>query len=268
MARNINITGREWTSLIFAERNRAYGAYAIRNTTTRRHVTAYFLILAFAAMIIAIPTLKHMIAPSVAAATGTTDVIQLSTIDLTPPVAHVPQIVNAAPPMPAALRPSVKFTTFNIVNKTTDLTEDPATIAAILNTPTTTIGTQTHGGVPEGAPEPPAPTTTPDDTPMMVAVIDRPPIFPYDMVEWLYKELKYPTTALEVGLEGRVTLQFVIGKDGKVTDVEILKGVDPILDREAERVLAKMPDWIPGRHNGKTVAVRFIIPVIFKMASR
>jgi len=85
------------------------------------------------------------------------------------------------------------------------------------------------------------------------------------LVKYLSENVKYPKKALEKGICGKVLVQFVIDDKGKVTKVEVLKGVEKTLDKEAVRVIKSMPKWIPGKKNGKPVKVRYTIPLTFKM---
>ena len=82
---------------------------------------------------------------------------------------------------------------------------------------------------------------------------------------WVNKKLQYPEEARENKVEGRVTLQFTVDTDGSVKDVKVVKGVDPILDSEAVKVVSQSPKWTPAMQNGKPVRVHYIIPVIFKL---
>jgi protein TonB len=79
------------------------------------------------------------------------------------------------------------------------------------------------------------------------------------------RELVYPEVAKENGIQGRVTLQFVVDTDGSVRDVKVIRGVDPALDKEAVRVVSSSPKWTPGRQRDKPVKVRYIFPVIFQL---
>ena len=83
--------------------------------------------------------------------------------------------------------------------------------------------------------------------------------------KWVNENLQYPESAKNAGTQGRVTLQFTIGKDGKVGDVKVLKGIDPDLDAEALRVVSSSPDWTPGYVGGKPVKVTFTFPIIFRL---
>lgn len=82
---------------------------------------------------------------------------------------------------------------------------------------------------------------------------------------WVNSRLKYPAPAKENGIQGKVTLQFTIEPNGKVTNVEVLRGVDKALDEEAVRVVSKSPRWKPGYVDGKPVKVTYTFPVIFQL---
>jgi len=83
--------------------------------------------------------------------------------------------------------------------------------------------------------------------------------------KWVNSRLVYPEPAKEMGLQGRVTLQFTIGTDGRVSDVRVLKGADPILDQEAVRVVSSSPRWSPGKQRDRAVKVSYTFPVIFRL---
>ena len=84
-------------------------------------------------------------------------------------------------------------------------------------------------------------------------------------MKYLYENTKYPVVAQENGVQGRVTVQFVVEKDGSISDVHVLRGVDPSLDKEAVRVVKSMPRWTPGKQNGITVRVNYRVPVLFRL---
>jgi len=84
-------------------------------------------------------------------------------------------------------------------------------------------------------------------------------------LRYLGSNLKYPTIAAENGIQGRVVLKFVVEKDGKVSNINIVRSLDPSCDKEAVRVVQSMPKWIAGIRNGRPVAVYFILPVLFKL---
>jgi protein TonB len=99
-------------------------------------------------------------------------------------------------------------------------------------------------------------------------VVEQQPEFPGGttaLMKFLNDNLNYPVVAQENGIKGRVTLKFVVSRDGSVGNIQVLKGVDPSLDKEAVRVVQSMPKWIPGKQNGKNVNVWFTLPVNFTL---
>lgn len=97
-------------------------------------------------------------------------------------------------------------------------------------------------------------------------VVEDMPRFPGgDVQAWLSKHVKYPVIAQENNIQGRVVVQFVIEKDGSITDVRVIRPVDPSLDKEAVRVIQTMPKWIPGKQRGKAVRVSYTVPINFKL---
>ena len=83
--------------------------------------------------------------------------------------------------------------------------------------------------------------------------------------KWVNQRLVYPEIAKENGVQGRVTLQFTVEKDGSVTKVKVLRGVDPSLDKEAVRVVSMSPKWKPGKQRDRAVPVTYTFPVIFQL---
>ena len=99
-------------------------------------------------------------------------------------------------------------------------------------------------------------------------VVEEMPEFPGGMAEamkFLAKNIKYPVAAQEAKIEGRVIVQFVVGRDGSVSDAKVMRGVNPELDAEAVRVVSIMPNWIPGKQRGKAVAVKYTMPIMFRL---
>lgn len=99
-------------------------------------------------------------------------------------------------------------------------------------------------------------------------VVEEMPSFPGGMGElmkYLGNNIKYPPVAQENGIQGRVIIQFVVEKDGSVANPQVVKGVDPSLDKEALRVVKSMPKWNPGKQRGKAVRVKYTVPVTFRL---
>lgn len=99
-------------------------------------------------------------------------------------------------------------------------------------------------------------------------VVENAPEFPGGtaaLMQFLGKNIKYPTIAQENGTQGRVIVQFVVNRDGTIVDPKVVKSVDPYLDKEALRVILSMPKWKPGMQRGKAVRVKFTVPVMFRL---
>ncbi len=91
------------------------------------------------------------------------------------------------------------------------------------------------------------------------------PIFPGNINKWISKNIKYPSLAADNGIQGKVYLKFVVEKDGTISNIEVVRGVDPSLDKEAVRVISKMPKWKPGKQRGKPVRVSYNLPITFQL---
>ena len=102
-------------------------------------------------------------------------------------------------------------------------------------------------------------------------VVEEMPNFPGGMGEcmkFLSKNIKYPTEAMEKEIQGRVIVQFIVEKDGSITEAKVVRGVDPALDKEALRVINSMPKWTPGKQAGEAVNVKYTVPIMFKIPGK
>ncbi len=117
-------------------------------------------------------------------------------------------------------------------------------------------------------PPPPPKPKQEEVTEEIFVVVENQPEFPGGnaaMMKFLSDNIKYPLIAQENGIQGRVICNFVVERDGSITDVQVVRGVDPSLDREAVRVIQQMPRWTPGKQRGQAVRVRFTLPVVFRL---
>jgi len=107
-----------------------------------------------------------------------------------------------------------------------------------------------------------------DEQPVSIAMVEQKPEFPGGeaaMYKWLGDNINYPPAASEEGVQGRVVVEFVVGKDGSITNVRVVRPRHPALDKEALRVVKAMPKWVPGRNNGQPVKVTYTLPVTFRL---
>ena len=96
-------------------------------------------------------------------------------------------------------------------------------------------------------------------------MIESMPKFPNDLNQYVKDNLKYPIIAADNGIQGSVIVQFMIGESGSISDVKVVRCVDPSLDREAIRIIKSMPNWIPAKSNGKNVRCKYTLPIKFKL---
>lgn len=169
------------------------------------------------------------------------------------PITEQPE--QAAPPPPPAAPPIAE--TLTIVEDDADVEE--TTIATSEETNQAVEIRYVPVAVEEEEPE--------EQT--IFEVVEQMPEFPNGgmagLMQYLSKNIKYPTIAQENGTQGRVTVQFVVNRDGSIVDAKVLRGVDPYLDKEAIRVISSMPKWKPGMQRGKAVRVKYTVPVMFRL---
>jgi protein TonB len=101
-------------------------------------------------------------------------------------------------------------------------------------------------------------------------VVEQMPEYPGGMGElmkFIQRNIRYPKEAQEQGKQGRVIVQFVVEKDGSITEAKVARSADPQLDAEALRIVSEMPKWTPGKQRGKEVRTRFTLPVSFRLSN-
>ena len=157
------------------------------------------------------------------------------------------------PPPP----PETKITElFEIVENNIEVTDNVSTVSEDMNA--------TH----EIIWIPPVVETEQVDEDVIHVSVEVMPEFPggnIALMKYLSCNIKYPTISQETGSQGRVIVQFVVDKNGAITNPEVVRGVDPYLDKEAIRVISSMPKWTPGVQNGKAVRVKYTVPVVFRL---
>src|SRR5574344_41547 len=113
-----------------------------------------------------------------------------------------------------------------------------------------------------------APEEEPEDQKKIHVIVEKMPEFKGGaeaMNNFLVRNIRYPLIAQENNIQGRVICQFVVNSDGRIVDVEVVRGVEASLDAEADRVIKSMPPWTPGKQGGKNVRVKYTLPIRFKL---
>ena len=272
----LDLVSNEWTDLVFEGRNQAYGAYKLRKGTTKRNVWS-ILIVALAALLLFIGlSIQKMVEAN--RTVENTQAIELSALEQKKKEAKVEkkEVVKDEPEkVVEKVKSSIKFTA-PVIKKDNEVKDDEEIDLQKVENTNTTIGAFDVQGNDEvggevlkakeeiAQPEPPKH----EEENKVFDVVEQMPSFPGGMpalMQWLSQNIKYPVIAAENGVQGRVIVQFVVEKDGSVTDVHVAKSVDPSLDKEATRVVKAMPKWNPGKQNGSAVRVKYTVPVMFKL---
>lgn len=125
-------------------------------------------------------------------------------------------------------------------------------------------------GDPDRHPAPPQVPDAPDSSNEVFTIVEEMPEFPGGqgaLMKYLVKEVEYPKEAMDAKMEGTVYISFIVERDGKIAEVKTLRGLGSGLSQEAVRVAKGMPNWMPGKQNGKPVRVRYTLPIRFKLNS-
>lgn len=275
MNSNIKINSSEWCDMLFEKKNKDYGAYVLRQSASKRYAYAFAITMALMVFVAALPNLIGAVKNSMVSEVYTnTEDHKLTEIRLEEQVKKEDLIKQVAAPPPPPLRASIKFTP-PVITKDEDIKEAEVmkSVDDLLGTKISISVADVNGDVKKGilieeldknkliieAPKK-------DTGPTFVAEVM--PAFlggDSEMYKFISDNLKYPVVAQETGLQGKVTIRFVVTKTGKVSDVTILRGFDPSCDNEAKRVVSIMPNWVPGKQNGVPVAVYYTLPIVFKL---
>lgn len=273
----IDLIDNGWVDLVFDGKNQSYGAYQLRKDTGKRNlkalITMFLIFAAIAAIVIAKVSIDNYIASRNAAIETDVELQSLAEKkEAKVERKEEPQIEKIEV---EKVKSSVAFTTPEI-KKDEEVQEDQEMKSQDeLAATNTAIGAFTVEGNDEEAgevlkakeviaePEPPKVEET-----KVFDVVEEMPQFPGGqaaLLEYLAKNIKYPVVAEENGIQGKVIVTFVVERDGSITDVKVVKSVDPSLDKEAARVVKSMPKWQPGKQNGSAVRVKYTVPVQFRL---
>ncbi len=277
MNTKFNLYKVEWLDIVFADRNKNYGAYDLRAHYGANMMRALVItVLGFSAAVVSVNiALRHSNKDDLV---KVTDVVLPPNIKLPPDEKPVEAIKKTQPKgqpdtKQTVSAPNVKTQRFVEYKPTNDpVTTEPPRLdndAAISSVDSKGDASKPVTGILDASPGTGSGHGTPDGTentnePRDINGLDVMPE-PYGgagaWAKFLQKNLRYPDT----DIQGRVVISFIIERDGKLTDLNIVKGVDNLLDREALRVLKLAPAWKPGQQNGKPVRVKYTIPIVFQM---
>ena len=287
--RNVDLTSAEWRNLVFADKNKEFGAYQIRKSSDKRHNLAMlYMLIGLAVIFVLILGLNKwsdyraeqealalqeqreaMMAAALAEQQEEQQEEPEEEVKYEQPEVEVPEEVLA----------TVQVTQIAIVdadkvkNEVMDMdtqTEDN-TARGVVNQEGSDNADKfkaVHEQVVVKEPEPEK--AKPKEEEIFVAV-EQQAEFPGGqgaLMKFLSNNIRYPESAQQNDIQGRVIVKFVVEKDGSIGNVTVVKGVDRDLDREAIRVVKKMPRWQPGKNNGVAVRSYFNLPVTFRLQNQ
>ena len=273
----IDLISNDWTELVFAGRNQAYGAYQLRKGTSKRNIWSMVFVAAVAAFayigLSAYNSYQEAqkeaymaeMEASLLEAKKEAKVEKKTEAPKVEQVQKVEKVKSSIAFTPPVIKKDSEVKPEEEMKSQEDLNQSKTSIGAFDVKGNDEAGGTVLKAVEEIAtPEPPKH----EEENKVFDVVEQMPSFPGGqgaLMQWLSSHVKYPAVAEENGIQGRVTVQFVVEKDGSVTDVKVMKGVDQSLDKEAVRVVSSMPKWIPGKQNGSAVRVKYFVPVVFRL---
>lgn len=272
----IDLVSGEWTDLVFQGRNQAYGAYVLRKGTSKRNLWSIIILFLAAVLLFAGLAINNAIEANRHVAN--TQEVNLSMIEEAKKKAEVKKkepVVVEQKKVVEQVKSSIKFTAPVIKKDSEVKPEEEMKSQEDLQKTNTAIGAfDVQGNTDKGEvlkaeqeiaqPEPPKH----EEENKIFDTVEEQASFPggFSALQgWLRNNLKYPVVAAENGIEGRVIVRFVVSKTGAISNIEVVRSVDPALDKEAVRVVGSMPNWTPGKQNGMAVNSRFTLPVTFKL---
>ncbi|GHV16235.1 cell envelope biogenesis protein TonB [Bacteroidia bacterium] len=274
MGKDIKLNSSEWCDVVFEGKNKQYGAYKLRQSSSKRHIVAFLVILLFAGFVSALPGLISEIKKLAQNQQENIDeTFELSNI----PVEDIPEenkIMQETAPPPPPLKTTVQFVPPTIAkdedvsDKDVMKSQDEIQESKIQISVASVQGTSDKGVDIAELREHKVIVEEKQAEEKPFVTVEQMPTFPggeVEMQKFIRDNLRYPIVAQEAGIQGRVTLRFVVSKTGAIENVTVVRGIDPSCDKEAVRVVQSMPKWIPGKQNGLNVPVYFNLPIQFRL---
>ena len=282
MAKDVDLSSKEWCDIVFDGKNKEYGAYQLRATSVKRHTKALLSVVIVLALIltaiILVMTGVFKSADEDINAKNEQEEVIMAPEDIPEEEEQMeipeqkPEEVQAEEEV-AATQAVTEVKIVETVDKDREVKDQEQVLEN-----TAQLGADDHKGVEDVNRDRVVkevvevkPVEKPkEEGPLSVAMVEQKPSFPGGesaMYKWLQDNIIYPAAASEEGVQGKVTVQFIVEKDGSITHVQVVRGKPPALDAEAARVIRKMPRWTPGRNNGQPVRVTYHLPVQFKLAN-
>ena len=278
----IDLYDPKWVDMVFAGKNKEYGAYQLRKGTSGRNIKSLLILVIAAALVGGFLAWKVIEQKQAEEQQAYMEAMELAKLqeqakkEKKKPEPIKPK-VEQKKEIPVA-RETQKFTAPVIKKDELVKAENQVKQMDQLDDKVA-VGTENKEGVKDRnveavrndiavAAPPPPPAPKPEVANKVFDVVEEMPSFPGGqgaLMAFLSSNIKYPVVAQENGVQGRVIVGFVVEKDGSISDVKVMRSVDPSLDREAQRVVKAMPKWKPGKQNGSAVRVKYTVPVVFRL---
>ena len=282
MAKDVDLTSKEWCDIVFEAKNKDLGAYVMRQKSAARHNKSMIVVVIFIIVVFILSQVIQSVRQAWEEAQPKDEIEQIVTsIDNAveeEEEEEVQERVEQPEPeaLPEEILNTVKVTEL-LIAKDEEVTKDDEIQSQDELKETQTAFGQTNFDqgtddrnvvrehkneviVEEKKPEP--------EKEEVFRAVEQMPRFPggeAELMKYLSSHINYPTMAMENNVQGRVVVQFVVTKTGKIGEVKVVRSVDRDLDKEAVRVCKTLPDFIPGKMNGQAVNVWYTLPVSFKL---
>ncbi len=281
MAKDVDLSSKEWRDIVFEGKNKDFGAYELRKESDARHNKAMIVVVIIIAIAFLLPLIVNTVLPK--ADERPEDVTEQAMVNLGDAVEDEPepeeeqQRYEEEKPevLPEEVLNTVKVTELAIVEDDQVKAEDEIKTQDELKETTTAFGqsdfdkgTDDRNVVREHKDEIVVEEKKPVEDNKVFTAVEQMPQFPGGeaaLMKYISDHLKYPPVAMENNIQGRVVIQFVVTKTGKIGEVKVARSKDPDLDNEAVRVVKTLPDFIPGKMNGQSVNVWYTLPITFKL---
>lgn len=278
----IDLYDPKWVEMVFAQKNKEYGAYKLRKGTSGRNIKALLILVVCAALVGGFLAWKVIEQKNLEAQQAYMEAMQLAKMQEMAKKREKKQEpvkpkVEPKKEIPVA-RQTQKFTA-PVIKKDELVKEENQVKQMDQLDEKVAVGAEDKEGVKDRlvdavrndiavAPPPPPAEPKPEVSNKVFDVVEVMPSFPGGqaaLMQFLSSNIKYPVVAQENGVQGRVIVGFVVEPDGSISGVNVMRSVDPSLDREATRVVKSMPKWNPGKQNGSAVRVKYTVPVVFRL---
>ena len=278
----IDLYDPKWVEMVFAGKNREYGAYQLRKGTSGRNIKALLILVIAAALVGGFLAWKVIEQKQAEEQQAYMEAMELAKLQQQAKKEEkkkepVKPKIEPKKEIPVA-RETQKFTA-PVIKKDELVKEENQVKQMDKLDEKVAVGTENKEGTKDRLAEavrsdiavtapPPPPAPKPEVSNKVFDVVEEMPHFPGGaaaLQAFLSSNTKYPVVAQENGVQGRVIVSFVVERDGSITDVRVVRSVDPSLDREASRVVRSMPRWSPGKQNGSAVRVKYTVPVVFRL---